>query len=106
MNFQVLLAHVKEYEERYGPDKGHGWRWRHPIQKLAKYQRHVMVEILRRGQQWPDNDKKNKDDHDDDELTEQQQEDETNEFDNLPRKESTPLTISKEAVATFPQEKR
>lgn len=40
-DFEALHAHAVEFEHLYGRDRGNGWLLRHPITKLARYQRHL-----------------------------------------------------------------
>ena len=40
-DFEALHANAVEFEHRHGRDRGNGWLLRHPITKLARYQRHL-----------------------------------------------------------------
>jgi len=44
MDFVTLLEDAKEWENRYGRDRGNGWAIRHPLKKLANYQQYLLEE--------------------------------------------------------------
>ena len=40
-NYELLLQEAKDFEKKYGRDKGNGWLLQHPIKKLMLYQQYV-----------------------------------------------------------------
>jgi hypothetical protein len=44
MDFDVIHDRAKEFEDQHGKDLGNGWAIRHPIKKLANFQRYCLEE--------------------------------------------------------------
>jgi len=42
-DFGQLILEAKQYENRYGEDKGHGWLLTHPIKKLRLFQEYLRL---------------------------------------------------------------
>jgi len=41
----ALHREAKQYEDRYGEDKGHGWLLRHPITKLMLFKEYRNTKV-------------------------------------------------------------
>lgn len=47
MDFENMLQAAKDFEDKYGKDKGNGWLLKHPIKKLGNYQKWVLENEIR-----------------------------------------------------------
>lgn len=51
MDFEDMHESAKAFEDEFGRDKGNGWLLKHPIKKLQNYQRWVVENVLRKGEE-------------------------------------------------------